>query len=195
MTRLLLPKGRKGFSVCEMLIAIAVIMILMGMMAQGFIWVKYHAEVTSLTGRANHFATALQLYYQNNGKFPSAYPAQLDKDLAPYIEDSEFCSLAPSSAAMRLAGRTSYSARALRMARTRFTIRLICASASASATPAASGQRATISASGWYPSPAPCSLLLVPCSLLPAPFTRFCQISSVTKGMKGCSRRSVRSST
>jgi len=104
MTRLLLPKGRKGFSVCEMLIAIAVIMILMGMMAQGFIWVKYHAEVTALTGRANHFATALQLYYQNNGKFPRAYPAHLDEDLAPYIEDSEFfsCPTDPTAGAAPL---------------------------------------------------------------------------------------------
>jgi type II secretory pathway pseudopilin PulG len=53
-----------GHSLTEMLVVVAVIIILMGMMSSGWMWVKSQAEVTNLVGRINRFGTALQLYYQ-----------------------------------------------------------------------------------------------------------------------------------
>ena len=76
-----------AFSLVNNLVAIGVVIILMGMMSQGVIWAKYQAEIASLKGRAGQFATALQLYYQDHRVFPSAYPADLKKDLTPYIDD------------------------------------------------------------------------------------------------------------
>jgi hypothetical protein len=51
--------------------------------------VKHQADLTEKVGRVQHYGTALQLYYQKNQRFPSAYPAALHEDLAPYMTDPE----------------------------------------------------------------------------------------------------------
>ncbi len=84
-------RNRKaGFTLITMLVAIGVIAILLGIGSQGYRLAKERSEIVALTGRANQFSTALQLYYQNNRAFPNAYPADLQSDLAPYIKSPDF---------------------------------------------------------------------------------------------------------
>ena len=74
---------------CQVLVMAAVMMVLVGIMTQGVIVVRRHAELTALTNRASHLGTALELYSQRNRRFPDAYPANLEEDLAPYIDDPD----------------------------------------------------------------------------------------------------------
>jgi hypothetical protein len=89
-----LTRGR-GFTIIQTAVAIGVFAVLVGMMAQGMYWLKQEAEVTTLVHRAGQLSTGLQLFYQKHREFPDAYPAQLEEDLAPYIDNPDlFCSTA-----------------------------------------------------------------------------------------------------
>ena len=77
-----------GFTFVHMLTVIIIIWILLGIMTVGMIQLKGHAEITTLMGRANSFAQAMQLYYIEHRAYPSAFPAQLEVTLAPYFDSN-----------------------------------------------------------------------------------------------------------
>ena len=90
MIRSTLKRWSKGYSFCQLMVVIGVVVILLGTVFRGAIWLKRQAELVTLAARAQHFGTALQLYYQKHKTFPSAYPAHLDQDLAPYVDGADF---------------------------------------------------------------------------------------------------------
>jgi type II secretory pathway pseudopilin PulG len=95
-----------GASITSLLVAIGVIVILMGITSSGWIWVKRQAEITTLSSRAHQVGTALQLFYQQNREFPDAYPAQLEDDLAPFIDNTDvFSSYADPDSTAELVNR------------------------------------------------------------------------------------------
>ena len=92
-------RKNSGFTFLHILTVTVIIMILMGMMTVGMIRLKEHAETTTLIGRANKFGQALQMYYAEHRSYPSAFPAQLEVELASYFnnEESMFSTTADNS--------------------------------------------------------------------------------------------------
>ena len=78
-------ESSRGYSLCQLLVVIGLIAILSGLMVRGGLWVKSQADIAVLTSHCEQFSTALQMYYQKHRKFPDAFPAHLEQDLAPYI--------------------------------------------------------------------------------------------------------------
>jgi len=78
---------RRAFTICEILVTAGVLVILGALVVQGGVWLRCEAEAASLVVRSQHLGTSLQLYYQKHRTYPDAYPAQLEQDLAPYIDD------------------------------------------------------------------------------------------------------------
>ena len=95
-------RRRRGFSLVQVLVVIALIIILGGMLVRGLLWVKYQADIAMLTSNAHHIGTALHLYYQKHRTFPSAYPAHLEQDLASYVSGEELFTC-PANPAARAA--------------------------------------------------------------------------------------------
>ncbi len=99
-------RAQSGTSLTGMMVSIGVIVILMGIMSSGWIWVKRQAELTSLHGRAHQISTGLQLYYQRHRSFPDAYPAKLETDLASFVDDAQvFTSYADPEASVDFVNR------------------------------------------------------------------------------------------
>jgi type II secretory pathway pseudopilin PulG len=78
-------KSSRGYSLCQLLVVIGLIAILSGLMVRGGVWIRSQADIAVLTSHCEQFSTALQMYYQKHRKFPDAFPANLEQDLAPYI--------------------------------------------------------------------------------------------------------------
>ena len=94
----------RGFSVYELLVMVGIFGVLAGLVFQGSVWIKSHADLAVLTSRCQNLGTALQLYYQKHRSFPDAFPAHLEQDLAAYIPDEAFftCSANPAARAAPL---------------------------------------------------------------------------------------------
>ncbi len=73
--------------------------ILLGVVAQGMVWVKSQAEKTMLVNRASQLGTALELYYQDHRGFPSSCSPHLEDALAPYVAGAELLTDAGDPAA------------------------------------------------------------------------------------------------
>jgi len=82
-----LHRQERGLGICQLLVVIAIIGTMTGLLAQGYSLVKATAELTELTCRGEQFSHALELYYRDHRIYPTAYPATLEQDLAPYISD------------------------------------------------------------------------------------------------------------
>jgi type II secretory pathway pseudopilin PulG len=96
----------RGFTIIQVAVALGVLTILMGVVVQGLFWVKREAEMTEMVSRAGQLGTALQLYYQENRAFPTAYPAKLEEDLSPYVDNPKLflCKADPGAGAKPLNG-------------------------------------------------------------------------------------------
>ena len=78
--------GKRGFTLVEAIVVMSVIAILAGMLVPAGSYVICMAEEVRVANRAQQLGLALQLYFNDNSRFPGSYPAQLDDRLAPYLE-------------------------------------------------------------------------------------------------------------
>ncbi|MFH1732109.1 MAG: type II secretion system protein [Planctomycetota bacterium] len=102
MTHQSYSRRRRAFSLVQVLVMIALLVILGGMLVRGLLWVKYQANIAMLTSNAHQIGTALHLYYQKHRTFPSAYPGHLEQDLAQYVSNEELFTC-PANPAARAA--------------------------------------------------------------------------------------------
>jgi len=101
LARALSPRGRHGnlqgagrwlrtrssaFTITEILVAITILMILAGILSSGYTWLRARADEVTVMNQVQHVGSALQLYYVKHRQYPSAYPARLDNELAPYLQ-------------------------------------------------------------------------------------------------------------
>lgn len=61
----------RGFSLIELLVAIAIIATIIGLALPNFLGARTRARDTKRKGEAQQFRTALQLYYTDYGRFPA----------------------------------------------------------------------------------------------------------------------------
>jgi type II secretory pathway pseudopilin PulG len=78
-------RRRAGFGAGQLLAVIGVSVTLGTTMTQGWMQLRADGEIAAAESRAHYIGTALQLYKQQHGRFPTAYPADLASDLAPFI--------------------------------------------------------------------------------------------------------------
>ena len=76
----------RGFTLIHIMTT-GVILTLLGMMGwQTARYATRRADMQRLLNRGNNLATCLNMYQQSNNRFPDAYPARLEVDLAPYAD-------------------------------------------------------------------------------------------------------------
>ena len=89
MNSLYFTNSSRAYTLCTVVVAIGVLSLLLLLGFQGAAVVKERCELTVVASQVGHLSTALQLYYQRYHRFPDAYPADLERDLGPYVEDPE----------------------------------------------------------------------------------------------------------
>jgi len=83
-------EGRRGgYTLVSILVTMGVLGVMIGFSIQAYLTVKAQAEITLLSSQAGNLGTALQLHYQQKRRFPEAYPAHLETDLAAYVDSQE----------------------------------------------------------------------------------------------------------
>lgn len=90
MSRVKYCRATRAFTMTGLLVAVAIVSILLGLVTKTALWIMSQAEVATLVNRASNLSTALEIFRQNNHRFPDAYPAHLELDLASYIDDPDF---------------------------------------------------------------------------------------------------------
>ncbi|MFW6158741.1 MAG: pilus assembly FimT family protein [Planctomycetota bacterium] len=79
----------RAFTFPQLVMAVAVVGLLMMMSVQAMRYATKKADMQRLLNKGNHLSTCLELYHQRNNRYPDAYPAHLEEDLAPYTDDEE----------------------------------------------------------------------------------------------------------
>ncbi|MFH1732981.1 MAG: hypothetical protein ABIF82_15200 [Planctomycetota bacterium] len=82
-------KASRAFTLCSILVVLAILALLVGLVLMGAATMRGRAELTLVASRANQLSTALRLYYQRHRRFPEAYPADLERDLGPYVDGAD----------------------------------------------------------------------------------------------------------
>jgi type II secretory pathway pseudopilin PulG len=85
MRRTFLRTVAGGGTLASLMVAIAVIAILAGLVSEGYVFFRARAELALLGNRCNQLGVALSLFHQRHRRFPDAYPASLETDLAQYV--------------------------------------------------------------------------------------------------------------
>jgi len=88
MNSLFSSKASRAYTLCSMLVVLVILALLVGMVLMGAATMRGRAELTLVAARTNQLSIALRLYYQRHGRFPEAYPADLERDLGPYVDDA-----------------------------------------------------------------------------------------------------------
>ena len=80
---------RRGFTLVEMMIVVAIIAILVAVLTPNFVRARAQAQTSSCMMNLKEIATALELYQTDNDKYPTASNQVLngsDPNLLPYIK-------------------------------------------------------------------------------------------------------------
>lgn len=90
MNSLFSPKASRAFTLCSVLVVLAILALLVGLTLMGAATMRGRCELTLVASRTNQLSIALRLYHQRHRRFPEAYPADLERDLGPYVDDASF---------------------------------------------------------------------------------------------------------
>ncbi|MFO7898619.1 MAG: hypothetical protein R6V58_06125 [Planctomycetota bacterium] len=89
MMRTAFRRRTHAFTFPQLVMGVAVVALLMTMSVQAMRYATKKADMQRLLNKGNHLSTCLELYHQRNNRYPDAYPAHLEVDLAPYTDDEE----------------------------------------------------------------------------------------------------------
>lgn len=82
--------GERGFTLIELMIVVAIIAILAGILIPNFVNARAQAQTSACESNLRAIATAMELYYSDNGRYPDAgaIPDALNSGTVAYLNNT-----------------------------------------------------------------------------------------------------------